>query len=240
MAKKTDDTTSVGAAVPVPSPEGESSASAAEVHPPLEAQPEPAPVKLPEYQPAPAKPSPTPFYKIVWVQWTALFLTGLLAGAALVYFLAAAPADLKARELSAQLNETQARLETSQGDLSATRSELETAKAEFTRLQAEYRAATAKLDQANLTIQLFKLQMDVTFARFGLVTDDEPTARLALALADKDLKLLEPLLPSDELAKGLGQRLLRVRSFLGNDTEKALEELRKLNENLAMISDSLR
>jgi len=66
------------------------------------------------------------------------------------------------------------------------------------------------------------------------------TARLALALADKDLKELEPLLPSEELSQGLGQRLLRVRSFLLNDTEKALEELRKMSENLAMISDSLR
>lgn len=208
---------------------------------PVESLPvDPAPVKLPEYAPAPAVESPRPFYTIAWVQWTAAALAGLLIGAALIYFLVAAPANLKAKDFAAQLGETQAKLETSQGNLATTQADLEAAKAEFIQLQAEFRAATAELDKANLTIQLFKLQMDVTYTRFALVTDDEPTARLALALADKDLKELEPLLPSEELSQGLGQRLLRVRSFLGNDTEKALEELRKMSENLAMISDSLR
>lgn len=191
------------------------------------------PVLTPEYPPAevdqaaPRK-EPNRFMRRVW-----LGLGALVVGMALIFFTLYLPASQQLKSVQAKLDENTVKLETAQKDLGAANTEL-------AELKTRFANTNSQLEKANLSLQLFKMQMDVSYARLALGTNDNNTGRQALTLAEKDLQLLLVVLPQGDLSKGLQERMTNIRTYLTANPAKALEELRILGENLSMISDSMR
>lgn len=191
------------------------------------------PVLTPEYPPAEVDQSASRKSSNPLMRRVGLVVAALVLGMAIIFFALYLPVNQQLKAAQTRLDETSVKLEAAQKELGTTTTEL-------AELKTRFANTNDQLGKANLSLQLFKMQMDVSYARLALGTNDNNTGRQALTLAEKDLQLLLVNLPQGDLSKGLTERMTNIRTYLTADPAKALEELRILGENLSMISDSMR
>lgn len=194
----------------------------------------PEPPPSPPLEPSAAEGQPEQAGKKPWLKqwlgWIAALLAALIIGAALAIFLLYLPADRALRQAQSDLSSTQNELEVAQSKADGLQTSLSDA-------NNQVDAAKTSLESANLRLVVARLQANIAYARVALLSKDTLTARQELSDADANLSELTLLLDDSETTSALADRLKTIRASLTSDSSKALDEMRKLGENLSRLEN---
>jgi len=169
----------------------------------------------------------------------------LLAGYLLSYYTATLPAqnsyatalhDLKNKDN--ELNDLQKKFDQVNSDLAEAKSDLTEAKSDLGRVQQDYQALDTQYNQllanSEFNQNLIDFKYEVSRAKFALLNNDRTSANLSISLAKDKFKKIQILLGSD-ISTGMNDQLQEIQKLIRTNPDKALDELRTLNENLERI-----
>lgn len=163
---------------------------------------------------------------LIWaIVLLVVFSLGLLTGYLWLY----APA----RQL---LSTAQTDLQAANQKLDETSATLDATEQELADLKLKYQLIEQGVAQNDLYISLLQAQHDIALARLALTQQDTLTATTTVELLQKDMEPLYALLEADTAA-ALKEQVNGVRDALkSRQVNQAIEDLRRLNDNLALIS----
>jgi septal ring factor EnvC (AmiA/AmiB activator) len=156
-------------------------------------------------------------------RWILILLATLLVGFGAAFFALYLPANQE--------------LQQARSDLSAAEEKLTTTTAALEATAAQLKSTTDDLKKASFLQALARVQANVAYARLSLVTRDLLTAQQEVRAASDNLTLLLSLMQDNETSTALKDRMRNIQNLINTDSNKALEELRTLSENLLRLGN---
>jgi chromosome segregation ATPase len=134
------------------------------------------------------------------------------------------------------LNTTQTNLQAANQELDEVNATLDATEQELSDLKLKYQLAEQASVQNDLYISILQAQHDIALARLALTQQDTLTATTTVELLQKDIEPVYAALEMDTAA-ALKDQVASVRESLkSRQVNQAIEELRRLNDNLSLIS----
>ena len=134
------------------------------------------------------------------------------------------------------LSTAQTDLQAANQKLDETSTTLDATEQELADLKLKYQLIEQGVAQNDLYISLLQAQHDIALARLALTQQDTLTAKTTVELLQKDIEPVYVALEADTAA-ALKDQVNGVREALkSRQVNQALEDLRRLNDNLSLIS----
>jgi hypothetical protein len=143
----------------------------------------------------------------------------LIIGAGLVFFLVYQPA---AKEYAAQ-KEEDARLQN-----------IET---QYNQLLSDYESLNTRHAVAVTLVDIYQIQNNVNIARIALMDGNETRLSIALGYVEKDIETLDIGEFPEKI--DLSARVTAIKGYLPNNTQKALNELSALFDDLLLLANNM-
>ncbi len=140
-------------------------------------------------------------------------------GAGLVFFLVHQPAT---KEYNAQKEEAL---------------RLQNIESQYTTLQEDYTDLNIRHDVAITLVNIYQIQNNVNIARIALMNENETRLSIALGYVETDIGTLDFGDFPEKI--DLNSRVTAIKGYLPNNTQKALEELNALFDDLLLLANNL-
>ena len=148
-----------------------------------------------------------------------LALLFLAIGAGLVFFLVHQPAT---KEYNAQKEEAL---------------RLQNIESQYTTLQEDYADLKTRHDVAITLVNIYQIQNNVNIARIALMDGNDTRLSIALGYVETDIETLDIGDFPEKI--DLNSRVTAIKGYLPNNTQKALEELNALFDDLLLLANNL-
>lgn len=148
-----------------------------------------------------------------------LVLLFLAIGAGLVFFLVHQPAT---KEYNAQKEEAL---------------RLQNIESQYMTLQEDYADLTTRHDVAITLVNIYQIQNNVNIARIALMDENDTRLSIALGYVETDIETLDIGDFPEKI--DLNSRVTAIKGYLPNNTQKALEELNALFDDLLLLANNL-
>lgn len=148
-----------------------------------------------------------------------LALLFLAIGAGLVFFLVHQPAT---KEYTAQKEEAL---------------RLQNIESQYTTLQEDYADLKTRHDVAITLVNIYQIQNNVNIARIALMDENDTRLSIALGYVETDIETLDIGDFPEKI--DLNSRVTAIKGYLPNNTQKALEELNALFDDLLLLANNL-
>lgn len=148
-----------------------------------------------------------------------LALLFLAIGAGLVFFLVHQPAT---KEYNAQKEEAL---------------RLQNIEAQYATLQEDYADLKTRHDVAITLVNIYQIQNNVNIARIALMDGNDTRLSIALGYVETDIETLDIGDFPEKI--DLNSRVTAIKGYLPNNTQKALEELNSLFDDLLLLANNL-
>jgi len=143
----------------------------------------------------------------------------LAIGAGLVFFLVHQPAT---KEYNAQKEEAL---------------RLQNIESQYNTLQGDYEDLNTRHDVAVTLVNVYQIQNNVNIARIALMEGNETRLSIALGYVEADIGTLDIGDFPEKI--DLNSRVTAVKGYLPNNTQKALQELNALFDDLLLLANNL-
>ena len=130
-----------------------------------------------------------------------------------------------------EVNNLQSQYDQTKNDLQDTQNNLMKYELEYQKLQQEY---DQLLIYSEYNESFINLKYEVGMARSALLNKDSISSRQAISLAMEHFEKIRNLLDAD-ISSGIDDQLKEIQRLVRSDTEKAIDKLRTLSENLERI-----
>ena len=157
------------------------------------------------------------FQKVLRQFLLALFF--LAIGAGLVFFLVHQPAT---KEYNAQKEEAL---------------RLQNIESQYATLQEDYADLKTRHDVAITLVNIYQIQNNVNIARIALMDGNDTRLSIALGYVETDIETLDIGDFPEKI--DLNSRVTAIKGYLPNNTQKALEELNSLFDDLLLLANNL-
>lgn len=174
-------------------------------------------VRKPEIKKEPTVKKNTFFQKAL--RQILLALLFLAIGAGLVFFLVHQPAT---KEYTAQKEEAL---------------RLQNIESQYTTLQEDYADLKTRHDVAITLVNIYQIQNNVNIARIALMDGNDTRLSIALGYVETDIETLDIGDFPEKI--DLNSRVTAIKDYLPNNTQKALEELNALFDDLLLLANNL-
>ena len=148
-----------------------------------------------------------------------LALLFLAIGAGLVFFLVHQPAT---KEYNAQKEEAL---------------RLQNIESQYATLQEDYADLKTRHDVAITLVNIYQIQNNVNIARIALMDGNDTRLSIALGYVETDIETLDIGDFPEKI--DLNSRVTAIKGYLPNNTQKALEELNSLFDDLLLLANNL-
>ena len=159
-----------------------------------------------------------PFFQKALRQFL-LALLFLAIGAGLVFFLVHQPAT---KEYNAQKEEAL---------------RLQNIESQYATLQEDYADLKTRHDVAITLVNIYQIQNNVNIARIALMDGNDTRLSIALGYVETDIETLDIGDFPEKI--DLNSRVTAIKGYLPNNTQKALEELNSLFDDLLLLANNL-
>jgi hypothetical protein len=143
----------------------------------------------------------------------------LIIGAGLVFFLVYQPA---AKEYAAQKEEA---------------ARLQNIETQYNQLLSDYESLNTRHAVAVTLVDIYQIQNNVNIARIALMDGNETRLSIALGYVEKDIETLDIGEFPEKI--DLSARVTAIKGYLPNNTQKALNELSALFDDLLLLANNM-
>jgi cell division protein FtsL len=177
-----------------------------------------------------------------WLRKSLIFLIiGLmliLAGYLISFYTVTNPLQKSYQSVLSELSIKDSEVNNLQSQYDQTKNDLQGTQANLMKYEFEYQKLLQEYDQlliySEYNESFINLKYEVGMARSALLNKDSISSRQAISLAMEHFENIRNLLDED-ISSGIDDQLKEIQRLVRSDTEKAIDKLRTLSENLERI-----